>query len=110
MPSLEEYAEMLENLKQNLEGVDNMTKKNTQEKAVNTKKAIEQENVRAEEVKKEEVAERKMDEQEEKKVVMIVLTEEELRKMLDNLEYRLYKGLARKLNKIAQEIKETQKK
>ncbi len=75
MPSLDEYTEMLENLKQNLEGEDNMTKKK---------------NV-----------------QEEK---MMVISKKELEKMLDNLEYRLYKGLARKLNRIAQELKEAQKK
>ena len=101
MPSLEEYTEMLEKFKQNLEGVDTMAKKkNVQEEAVvKTEKAVQEKKV-------EEIAERKMDEQEEKKVVMIVLTEEELRKMLDNLEYRLYKGLARKLNKITRELKE----
>jgi len=99
MPSLEEYTEMLEKFKQNLEGVDNMTKKNTQEKAVNTKKAIEQENVKVEEVKKEEVTERKM----------IVISQEELEKILDHLEFRIYKGLVRKLNKIAKEIKEVLK-
>jgi hypothetical protein len=99
MPSLNEYTEMLEKFKQNLEEVNTMTKKNTQEKAVNTKKAIEQENVKVEEVKKEEVAERKM----------IVISQEELEKILDHLEFRIYKGLVRKLNKIAKEIKEVLK-
>mgnify|MGYP000288392904 CR=1 FL=1 len=103
MPSLEEYTKMLENLKNNLEGVDTMAKKNIQEEVVNTEKAVQ------EEKKVEEIVEKKMNEQEEKKVVMIMLTKEELEKMLDNLEYRLYKGLAKKLNKIAKEIKETKK-
>lgn len=105
MPTIDAYTKMLEDLKQNLEGEDSMTKKkNVQEEVVNVEKAVQ------EEKKVKEVAETKMGEQEEKKVVMIVLTEEELRKMLDNLEYRLYKGLARKLNRIAQELKEAQKK
>jgi hypothetical protein len=90
MPSLEEYAEMLENLKQNLEGVDNMTKKNTQEKAV------QEENVKVEEVKKTGKLEAKM----------VIISMKELEEMLDHLEYRIYKGLARKLNKITRELKE----
>ncbi|NNG66147.1 hypothetical protein [Caldanaerobacter subterraneus] len=84
MPSLDEYAEMLENLKNNLKGVDTMAKKKNQEKVVDIEKAV----------------------QEEK---MIMISKEELEKMLDNLEYRLYKGLARKLNRIAQELKEAKK-
>jgi hypothetical protein len=90
MPSLEEYTEMLEKFKQNLEGVDNMTKKNTQEKAV------QEENVKVEEVKKTGKLEAKM----------VIISMKELEEMLDHLEYRIYKGLARKLNKITRELKE----
>ncbi|ERM91919.1 hypothetical protein O163_08200 [Caldanaerobacter subterraneus subsp. yonseiensis KB-1] len=89
MPSIDEYTEMLENLKQTLKGEDRMAKKkNIQEEVVNAEKAVE----------------------EEKEKTMIVLPAEELEKMLEKIEYRLYKGLAKKMNKIVQELKQAQNK